>query len=53
MNIDNVQCYGVSSEDVNVILDMVSNATMVFSFVGFFVGFLLAWLLFARPYRGA
>ncbi|HDY7981130.1 hypothetical protein [Vibrio vulnificus] len=53
MNIDNVQCYGVSSEDVNAILDMVSNATMVFSFVGVFVGFLLAWLLFARPYRGA
>lgn len=46
MNIDNVQCYGVSSEDVNAILDMVSNATMVFSFVGVFVGFLFAWLLF-------
>ncbi|EJE8580634.1 hypothetical protein M5219_003529 [Vibrio vulnificus] len=46
MNIDNVQCYGVSSEDVNAILDMVSNATMVFSFVGVFVGFSFAWLLF-------
>ena len=51
MNTDNVQCYGVSSEDVNVILDMVSNATMVFSFVGVFVGFLFAWLLFGSLSR--
>ncbi|MBE4592203.1 hypothetical protein BOO24_07445 [Vibrio navarrensis] len=42
-----IQCYGVSSDDVNVILDMVANASLLFAFIGVIFGFIFGFLLFS------
>lgn len=41
-----IQCYSVSSDDVNVFLDMVANASLLFAFIGVIFGFIFAFLLF-------
>lgn len=42
-----IQCYSVSSDDVNVILDMVANSSLLFAFIGVIFGFIFGFLLFS------